>query len=328
MRSLKSALGAAAILLLLTPASAHAWWGWLDDLSGPGRFYGQQYEVRVACFGDEFKANEDLKSLLLSAKLLTSRLPLRPTPEDLKPVGDAWNAFASKIKESDVSALLSPVDVATFTTALDAFNAPSSRQVERGVQLQPVAPTDRAVDLIESASRLVEQVYKASVSINSTGVLWSLCSTSATRRFSIEVGVSDLTAAADPRFAGFQPVRLITAMPSVTYRLFKNPSYDMVDVGAGAGVYWFSSPGFETFHGLVLQPGRVDVHAPTNWVNAGGAKSIVSLFTLQTGLVAFPAGFDAGAFGPGTKAISGTDFTWRGAVFLDATALLRTPHLR
>ena len=326
MRSLKSAVGAAAILLLLTPASAHAWWGWLDDLSGPGRFYGQQYEVRVACFGDEFKANEDLKSLLLSAKLLTSRLPARPTPDDLKQVGDAWNAFANKIKESNVSALVSPADVAKFTTALEAFNAPSGRQSERSVQ--PVAPIDRAVDLIESASRLVEQVYKASVSINSTGVLWSLCSTSTTRRFSIEVGLSDLTADADARFAGFQPVRLITAMPSVTYRLFRNPSYDMVDVGAGAGVYWFSSPGFEKFHGLVLQPVRIDVHAPTNWVNAGGAKSIVSLFTLQTGLVAFPAGFDAGAFGPGTMAISGADVTWRGAVFLDATALLRTPHLR
>jgi hypothetical protein len=326
MRSLKSAVGVAVAILLLTPASAHAWWAWLDDLSGPGRFYGQQLEVRLACFGDEFKANEDLKRLLLSAKLLTSRLPARPTPDDVKQVDDAWEAFANRVHESDVNGLLSSTDMAKFTSAWEAFKGRPARRPEGSAQ--PEVQIDHAVDLIESATRLVEQVYKASVSINSTGVLWSLCTTSSTRRFSIEVGLADLTAAADPRFAGFQPVKLITLMPSITYRVFKDPSHDMVDVGAGAGIYWFSSPGFESFHGILLQPVRVDLHAPTNWVNAGGPKSLVSLFTVQTGLVGFPSGFDAGAFGPGTKAISGTDFTWRGAIFFDATAVLRTPHLR
>ena len=326
MRSLKAALGCAAIFLLLTPASAYAWWGWLDDLSGPGKFYGQQYEVRVACFGDEFKANEDLKRLLLSAKLLTSRLPARPTPDDVKQVNDAWNAFANKIHESDVSALMSPIDAAKFTTAWEAFKGPAARQAE--ATGQPGVQIDAAVNLIETATVLVEEVFKASVSINSTGVLWSLCSTSATRRFSVEVGVMNLNAAADPRFATFQPVKLITLMPSITYRLFKDPSYDVVDVGAGAGVYWFSSPGFSTFSGLLLQPARVDLHAPTDWVNAGGLKSGISLFTLRFGVLGFPSGIDAGAFGPGTKAIGGPDFTKTVSIFVDAEALLRRPHLR
>ena len=244
-------------------------------LERTGQFYGQQIEVRVACFGDDFKANEELKRLLLTAKLLTSRLPERPTPDEFKQVSDAWKAFANRIDADDVRALVSPTDRTQLTTALKAYSTPAVGRAESAVQ--GGVQVDHAADVIEIASRLVEEVYKASVSINSTGVLWSLCSTSATRRTSIELGMMDLTASSSPSFAANQPVKLITLMPSITYRLFKDPSYDMLDVGAGVGVYWFSSPGFEKFHGLLLQPARVDVHAPTDWVNAGGAKSVVSL---------------------------------------------------
>ena len=52
MRTFKATLLFLAVFFLVTPAPAQAWFGWLDDLSGPGPFWGEQYEVRVACIGD------------------------------------------------------------------------------------------------------------------------------------------------------------------------------------------------------------------------------------------------------------------------------------
>ncbi len=39
------------LMVMLTPAPAHAWFAWLDHLSGPGRFYGVKVDVRAWCFG-------------------------------------------------------------------------------------------------------------------------------------------------------------------------------------------------------------------------------------------------------------------------------------
>src|SRR6267142_1035934 len=65
MRTVKRALGFVAICLVLAPAPAQAWWGWLDDLSGPGRFRGPLFEFRIICFGPESEAKrlvDDLKN--------------------------------------------------------------------------------------------------------------------------------------------------------------------------------------------------------------------------------------------------------------------------
>ena len=50
----------ARVLTVLTvvavwPATAHAarsWWGWLEELSGPGPFIGQMYSTPVVCWGE------------------------------------------------------------------------------------------------------------------------------------------------------------------------------------------------------------------------------------------------------------------------------------
>ena len=53
MRSLKASILAGALLVLMVPAPAHAWFGWLDNLSGPGPFHGLEFDVRLACFMDQ-----------------------------------------------------------------------------------------------------------------------------------------------------------------------------------------------------------------------------------------------------------------------------------
>jgi len=51
MRTLKAAIFVVAFVLLI-PARAHAWWDWLDQLSGPGPFSGWDLQYRVFCFED------------------------------------------------------------------------------------------------------------------------------------------------------------------------------------------------------------------------------------------------------------------------------------
>ena len=41
-----------ALVSLVLPATAQAWWERIEKLSGPGPFSGEVYEFRVACFGE------------------------------------------------------------------------------------------------------------------------------------------------------------------------------------------------------------------------------------------------------------------------------------
>jgi hypothetical protein len=316
MRSLRAAFGAAAIFLLFTPVSAQAWWGWLDDLSGPGPFWGRQYEIRAYCFGPEDQKTKTLADALFKAKVATYRSPNGANDE----VQRLWREFDKAL--DDAKPVLAPLDVANFKSAMSTFL--NRREVQRApsVEVDPAA-----ADLIAKASSLVEQSYKANVSIDSTGVSWSFCSPDSTRNTAIEIGATFWQANSNPAFARDYTVRLITLMPSISYRLFKDPTHDAVDIGAGAGIYWFSSRGFNAFSGLLLQPARVDVHGPTSWLNAGGLRTAIALLTLRAGVLGFPGGFEAGAFGPGTKAI-GADFRPTLTVFVDVAPLLRSKTLK
>src|ERR1700722_20631342 len=50
MRRARSALILTVLFGLMRPAPAHAWWDWLDELSGPGKFKGWHLEARLVCF--------------------------------------------------------------------------------------------------------------------------------------------------------------------------------------------------------------------------------------------------------------------------------------
>jgi hypothetical protein len=335
MRTFKAALFL-AVFLLIGPAPAQAWFGWLDDLSGPGPFWGQQYEVRLACFGPPDEVTKKLDDLLFTARVLTFRVV---DPATLRAANEAWERFAA---EANSARSLRPSDVQALTEGIKNFkleevqkyNAqirPPSEGAQTPGQATNVAPgrfqTGPIADLLRMAAALRDQSYKANVSVNSTGMFWSLCSPQTTRRLAVELGLTFWQANSRPEFAKDYTVRLITFMPSISYRLFKDPRHDVLDVGAGAGVYWFSSRGFDTFSGLLVQPARVDFHAPTQWVNAGGIKSALGLITIRAAVMGFPAGFDAGAFaGLGDKAAAiPSDFRPTVTVFFNTAPLLRRP---
>lgn len=52
MRRLCIIIVSCTALLLLMPAPAHAWWGWWDELSGPGPWMFVDAQYRIACIPD------------------------------------------------------------------------------------------------------------------------------------------------------------------------------------------------------------------------------------------------------------------------------------
>lgn len=49
----------AVSFLFMVPAPAHAWWDWLDELTGPGPFTGPDLQWRIVCIQDPALAASD-----------------------------------------------------------------------------------------------------------------------------------------------------------------------------------------------------------------------------------------------------------------------------
>jgi hypothetical protein len=60
MRTLRAAIFV-VLFVLLMPARAHAWWDWLDQLSGPGPFWGWDLQYRVICIKDTDQDGADVR---------------------------------------------------------------------------------------------------------------------------------------------------------------------------------------------------------------------------------------------------------------------------
>lgn len=94
----------------------------------------------------------------------------------------------------------------------------------------------------------------------------------------------------NPRFANGETIHFTTLEPAVMFPLAGKQDGLRLDYGFGAGVYWFSSEGFQSFKGAFLEPVRLDLRIPISktWFRAVIARA---------GLLYFPAGFDPQAWG-------------------------------
>lgn len=54
MRRVALTLVSTALMLVALPSPAAAWWEFLEELSGPGRFYGWDVDLRLFCLNDKF----------------------------------------------------------------------------------------------------------------------------------------------------------------------------------------------------------------------------------------------------------------------------------
>jgi hypothetical protein len=330
MRSLKAAFGAAAIFLLFTPVSAQAWWGWLDDLSGPGKFRGPQFNVRIVCFGEESEAKR-LVDGLKNANAVTAKLPLgKPglTPvrkADVAAMADAWHELLASVNGVQLTfpvlnAQSVKETIEQISRDIDA-NLKMATRTTSNAQKEAIANDDYVdidLDNMRALVRkwngdlepLISEVVRGISSISSTGVFLSACSTDTKRRSSIELDTNFWYADKAQGFAGQQQIRLTTLMPEFSFRVFTDPRFDFLDAGIGAGVYWFTSTGFPSFSGVVLQPARLDFHAPTLWSTYPSKSSsdrkrnattevlrrIAAVPTFRFSVMEFPGGFAPDAF--------------------------------
>lgn len=89
-----------------------------------------------------------------------------------------------------------------------------------------------------------------------------------------------------PDFARGQKIYFDTVEPTVVFPLFEKKGV-RVEYAFGAGVYWFSSEGFDSFRGFFAEPARANIHVPLSHGYA---------FIFSVGALVFPAGFDGRAF--------------------------------
>jgi hypothetical protein len=178
---------------------------------------------------------------------------------------------------------------------------------------------------------LAEPGERAVSSMSSSGIFLSLCGNRVERRSSLEAGFYSWKTGGTPEFASNKDIHLDTVMAFYSYRVFDNPKYDVFDIAAGGGVYWFSSEGFETFSGVILQPIRADFHAPSRWASypwtgkdGRAVKRLLAIPSFRWGAMLFPAGFDQGVFGPPPNPRIGSDLVPTWAVFINFQPLL--PH--
>ena len=309
MRALKTSVLLAVLLLIAAPA--HAWWGWLDDLSGPGRFRGPQFEFRLVCFGEESEAKK-LVDGLKNANELTRKI-VRGNIESINAAGDAWRQLEAEL---NATRLTFPV---LETAAIERVSIDMNGRWEKfretlvgpgrpSVEAESGASTTFLNSTNAQVQPLIAAVVRGISSINSTGIFLSACSTDNKRRSSIELGTGFWYADGNSSFANGEQIRLTTLMPEFSLRVFTDPRFDFLDAGVGAGIYWFTSKGFNSFSGVVLQPGRLDFHAPTLWatypLDSGShiLRRIAAAPTFRFGLTMFPAGFSPDAFaGVGDK---------------------------
>jgi len=305
MRRLRVGLVLGVVLLMLTPSHADAWFGVLDKLSGPGPFLGALFDARLVCFGDQFPGkrilehlNEiDLELAALKADSKDAAAANRAAMAWKRLADELANVTAGIPRESfgDVARSLKAAPGFTPTDVVQFVQTPRTTRSQKGAS--PGYGNVEAMERIRATS--IDQLTR-NMARNSFGVFWSLCGNDKSRRTSIELETDFWYARANDAYANGNGIVLVMLVPSYSWRL---TSY--LDSGFAAGAYWFSSKGFEAFHGLVLQPARVELHAPADWSTpkTPGWKRFASVFTVRYGVSTFPSGFGVQAFaGTGDKA--------------------------
>jgi hypothetical protein len=108
MRRLCVTLILSAILPVLVPAHADAFWRWLDELSGPGKFHGADVDIRIHCSSKPVPPDEYQSALMRALEKPSdnaeTRNVARRAPEGaVRP--KAQGAAAAEMKTQSVGAV-------------------------------------------------------------------------------------------------------------------------------------------------------------------------------------------------------------------------------
>ena len=352
---------------LVAPSSAHAWWGWLDNLSGPGPFNGAEFDYKILCLMNQPSLEEPvLARMAFTAfeKTLSTRLAALA----LETAQRQATADGQKKLTLDRSTLTQLNDrVAAFVLDLDPKNigddykgGPSSKSLEeirssfRGI-FKTTSLTHEQETLLKTFKAGIETmsgVWRGARVPRTTTPhfgLWASCSDRLRHEMvgpggdivpkdrrpviSLVLNYRDLRNAtlfhvfSDVARDGTSAIHLRILEPKLSWPL--SGRFDFLDGQAGAGVYRFSSDSFRTgaqsFHGLVVEPIRFDLHAPGSLIEKWADhqnQPIGNFFrrlplsvSYSAGVLLFPGGFSADRFIGDTPGVVGREISGGEAIF-------------
>ena len=328
MRRVSVALVGGVLFGLLFPSSAHAWWGWIDELSGAGKFRGLEVEARLYCFG---ATEDDLAAPLLrsAADHITSAFEmLRSAAASLEgpavtTIVDRFAALERRTLEATASRISPSVaretrdSVQNLRSTVDSVQNLRSTVKEVCSKLECTGDQAATMARVEARLNVAESEYETARTLEerrrmltaSAGVSFSACpmQKDLTRRGAVGLTYRrmDTYGARKEEFAGGNTISLTTLTPMASWRpLFEVASgkYDYIDLATGGGVYWLASDGdqpggFDAFSGVILEPIRIDLHAPALTHRTGFKWGLLASASFRLGFAIFPAGFAPNAFG-------------------------------
>lgn len=331
--ALLATCGVTLLVLFALPAPAAAQWGKLEKLSGPGGFHGPVVQFRVACFGDVPPPAALAESLTREAIALTLTARNFQSATTEKALEDT-----SKERESVILQAETKWEVAAdaWARALGETRTPTTLKT-----LSDMRERVARLDSLQKDNVVPKQIrHRArSMATSSSGVAWAACSPLKERRFGIDVAWSHLSADGRAEYTG-SSINVDMLMTSVSVRVFARTDWDVLDVSAGAGAYWFTSApaenasaapnpdGIPGLNGVVVQPILFTVHAPSSWISreapTKGTKfwtvmgRIATIPSLSWGYTLFPAGFAPGDFGAGDGAARRFPSEWLKTLYVSA----------
>jgi hypothetical protein len=348
MRTFKATLFL-AVFLLIRPAPAQAWFGWLDDLSGPGPFWGAEFDFRLVCFMEKAPWSESIAAMQVATETIR---PLNP--ETLRVEGRNLTDALGSIRQR----LLTVFPAANRRDAAVKLAAEVAATRDRyfpkppvGTNVADAARAARAVlDKVESS--LLEAAVPE-VSKFPGSVVFGSCSDRSPdepsmtgyhgirhseRHPVVSIALNyrelantkflhlfaDNARASNNGYAGGKAIHLRVFMPKVTWAM--SGHYDFLDGQAGMGIYQFSSAGFTSFSGLVVEPVRFDLHAPAKWSDGKDFWERLPLsISYSAGVMLFPGGFASSRFsavGGLARDISGGEAIFEQGVVINVGRLL------
>jgi hypothetical protein len=304
------------VLLLGSADPSYALFEKLDHLSGPGPFHGVELQFRTLCRMNQPSRTEALSAL--SAAVAASEPAL----------GARLSAAFDDEFNKRVSELFGRVDQ-PITPAEFLELAARSRKAAGVLRSSGGANSLPAVAAWERSEEVLRQASIPSLR-HSPGIsLWASCYDRPLRSRNHKYTLPGTTITEIQRYDDRHP----TFSLNLNYRYYTTGGWlgldrlkgseqyangkdihlhvfevqptwpvsgrlDVLDASVGLGLYVFTSEGFETFHGTILEPVRLDFHFPARLLDQSDNSllRILTAVSLRAGYVLFPSGIPAAKF--------------------------------
>jgi hypothetical protein len=308
---------------LAAPAPAHAWIGWLDRLSGPGPFWGGEFDFRIVCFVDTIQW-EEAAGASQAALSFTNRRP------------DARKALVSVLAfdggtETPVTKLEDTVNLDYWTKKIAAAPQREVEMIQIADQLstyaelvrkgaaterEVIAMLERAASLWRAGTQPHRSVLPGSVAdascqdhpkndklphADQAKVLHGDRKPSPALILNVRQLYANWSQGSDTPFAPGQRITMTVIEPKFSWPL--TGRFDFLEGQAGIGRYWMGADGFANVTGWIVEPVRFDLHLPSRFSDGKPAWTRILLaFSYTAGVVLYPEGFPADVFNtPGSS---------------------------